>query len=121
MTLRPGKPWILPLGEGSFEMKHYFPWIDGKKVKGENVAIVSPFNGRTVGEVDFIGDAQVSEAIAVAVKREEAMAALPLHRRIEILEKTAGLLRERFEEMAQLICDEAGKPIRFSKIEVERG
>ncbi|MFO1519675.1 MAG: aldehyde dehydrogenase family protein [bacterium] len=102
-------------------MKHFYPWIDGKKVKGENVAIVSPFNGRTVGEVDFVGDAQVSEAIAVAVKREEAMAALPLHRRIEILEKTAGLLRERFEEMAQLICDEAGKPIRFAKIEVERG
>jgi acyl-CoA reductase-like NAD-dependent aldehyde dehydrogenase len=48
------------------------------------------------------------------------MADLPPHRRYEILFRAAGLIRERSEEFARTIATEAGKALKFARIEVDR-
>jgi acyl-CoA reductase-like NAD-dependent aldehyde dehydrogenase len=45
---------------------------------------------------------------------------LPAHRRAEILVKVAGALGRRHDEVARLISDEAGKPLKAAKIEASR-
>jgi acyl-CoA reductase-like NAD-dependent aldehyde dehydrogenase len=45
---------------------------------------------------------------------------LPAHKRAEILVRVAGALGRRHEEVARLISDEAGKPLKAAKIEASR-
>jgi acyl-CoA reductase-like NAD-dependent aldehyde dehydrogenase len=45
---------------------------------------------------------------------------LPAHKRAEILVKVAGALGRRHDEVARLISDEAGKPVKAAKIEAAR-
>ena len=45
---------------------------------------------------------------------------LPAHKRAEILVKVAGQLGRRHDEVARLICDEAGKPMKAARVEAKR-
>lgn len=45
---------------------------------------------------------------------------LPSYKRIEVLEKTALLMEEQFEDLAFQIANEGGKPLRDARIEVTR-
>jgi acyl-CoA reductase-like NAD-dependent aldehyde dehydrogenase len=46
---------------------------------------------------------------------------MPAHRRYEILSRAAELIRERREEFARTIATEAGKALKYARIEVDRG
>ncbi len=94
--------------------------IDGQRLPGERTQIKSPYDGRVVGEVGFADAAQVEQAIAVAQRAAPAMAAVPRHERVAILERIAAGLRERTEELGRLISDEAGKPIAYARAEADR-
>src|SRR4051794_30304828 len=89
-------------------------WIE----TGEWIEVCSPYDGEVVGRVPKAGADETRRAIDAA---EQAMRApLPAHKRAEILIKiTAGLAR-RHEEAAQLICAEAGKPIKTARVEASR-
>jgi len=45
---------------------------------------------------------------------------LPAHKRAEILVRVAGALGRRHEEVARLICAEAGKPLSAARVEARR-
>ena len=45
---------------------------------------------------------------------------LPAHKRAEILVRVAGALGKRHDEVARVISDEAGKPLKAAKIEASR-
>jgi acyl-CoA reductase-like NAD-dependent aldehyde dehydrogenase len=47
-------------------------------------------------------------------------APLPAHKRAEILVKVVAAIARRHEEAAQLICAEAGKPLKTARVEVSR-
>jgi acyl-CoA reductase-like NAD-dependent aldehyde dehydrogenase len=44
----------------------------------------------------------------------------PAHKRAEILDGVATLLRERGDEVARTICAEAGKPLKAARVEADR-
>ena len=48
------------------------------------------------------------------------MAALPIHKRAALLAKAAQLINQRHEEFARVIAQEAGKAIKFARVEVSR-
>jgi acyl-CoA reductase-like NAD-dependent aldehyde dehydrogenase len=78
----------------------------------------SPYSGDVVGRVPSAGGNETHAAIDAA---ERALAEpLPAHKRAEILVRVAGLLGRRHEEIARLICAEAGKPLKAARIEVSR-
>jgi acyl-CoA reductase-like NAD-dependent aldehyde dehydrogenase len=45
---------------------------------------------------------------------------LPAHKRAEILVRVAGALGRRHDEVARLISDEAGKPLKAARVEAQR-
>jgi acyl-CoA reductase-like NAD-dependent aldehyde dehydrogenase len=85
---------------------------------GETIEVRSPYDGAVVGTVAW---ARPGEALAALDAAERAMATpLPAHRRAEILDTAAQLLRERREEFARTLSLEAGKPINAARIETDR-
>jgi acyl-CoA reductase-like NAD-dependent aldehyde dehydrogenase len=93
--------------------------IGGEWVEtGDWQEVRSPYSGEIVGRVPKAGADETRRAIdaAEAAMREP----LPAHKRAEILVRVAGALGRRHEEVARLISDEAGKPLKAAKIEASR-
>ncbi|MGP7818352.1 aldehyde dehydrogenase family protein [Niallia sp. 01092] len=105
-------------------MIHIGSFINGKELKGDKRKqheVLSPYNGKLVGIVDFSTLDDLEEAINVAQHTfKNTMKNMPAHQRSDILRKSADLLEARTEEFAQLLCQEAGKPIRDARGEVAR-
>src|ERR687884_1465768 len=86
-------------------------WVE----TGDWVEVRSPYSGEAVGRVAKAGAAETRRAIDAA---ERAMAdPLPAHKRAEILVRVAGYLGRRHDEVARLISDEAGKPMKAARVE----
>src|SRR5213080_3954558 len=89
-------------------------WIE----TGDWLEVRSPYSGDVVGRVAKAGAAETKRAIDAA---ERAMREpLPAHDRAEILVRTADLIFRRHDEVARLISDEAGKPIKAAGVEATR-
>src|SRR6478672_10183079 len=93
--------------------------VDGEWIEtGEWLEVRSPYSGDVVGRVAKAGAAETKRAIDAA---ERAMREpLPAHKRAEILVKVAGALGRRHDEVARLISDEAGKPMKAARVEAKR-
>jgi acyl-CoA reductase-like NAD-dependent aldehyde dehydrogenase len=93
--------------------------LDGAWIEtGETVEVRSPFSGDVVGRVAKAGADEARRAVDAAARAFESP--LPAHERAAILDRVAGLLRERHEDMARTICAEAGKPIKTARVEASR-
>src|SRR5438128_5311132 len=89
-------------------------WIE----TGDWLEVRSPYSGDVVGRVAKAGATETRRAIDAA---EHAMREpLPAHKRAEILVRVAGALGRRHEEVARLISDEAGKPMKAARVEARR-
>jgi acyl-CoA reductase-like NAD-dependent aldehyde dehydrogenase len=93
--------------------------IDGEWVEtGEWQEVRSPYSGEVVGRVAKAGADETRRAVdAAAAAMEEP---LPAHKRAEILVRVAGALGRRHDEVARLISDEAGKPMKAARLEASR-
>src|SRR5437660_6129718 len=93
--------------------------IGGEWVEtGEWTDVRSPYSGDVVGRVAKAGAEETRRAIDAA---EQAMREpLPAHKRAEILVRVAGALGRRHDEIARLISDEAGKPMKAARVEARR-
>jgi acyl-CoA reductase-like NAD-dependent aldehyde dehydrogenase len=89
-------------------------WVE----TGEWQEVRSPYSGEVVGRVPKAGADETKRAIDAA---EAAMQdPLPAHKRAEILVRVAAALGRRHDEVARLIADEAGKPMKAARIEASR-
>src|SRR5439155_23013711 len=85
---------------------------------GDRLEVRSPYSGDVVGRVAKAGAQETMRAIDAA---ERAMREpLPAHKRAEILVKVAAGLGRRHDEVARLISDEAGKPMKAARVEAKR-
>src|SRR5918999_532635 len=90
-------------------------WIE----TGEWIDVQSPYSGSAVGRVARAGAEETRRAIDAA---ERAMRdPLPAHKRAEILVRVAAALGRRHDEVARLISDEAGKPMKGARVEATPG
>src|SRR2546430_9744352 len=93
--------------------------IGGEWVEtGESLEVRSPYSGEVVGRVAKAGADETRRAIdaAEAAMREP----LPAHKRAEILVRVTMGLGRRHDEVARLISDEAGKPMKAARVEAKR-
>lgn len=95
--------------------------VDGKWVEdGDVVEVKAPYDGAVVGRV-FQGRKQHAEAaIAAAVKAFGTTRRLPAFERQRMLRRVAEGIAKHKEEFSRTLCQEAGKPIRAARTEVER-
>ena len=96
-------------------------FVDGRWVEdGDVVEIKSPFDGAVIGRI-FQGRRQHAEAaIAAAVKAFGTTRRLPAFERQRVLRRVSEGIAQRKEEFARTLCQEAGKPIKAARTEVER-
>jgi len=102
---------------------HAYPlFIDGRAATGAGKLVVTDkYTGEGFAEVALAGRTDVDAAMLAAGRAAATMAAMPAHRRGEILARAAALLRERREDFAQTIVVEAGKARKYARAEAERG
>src|SRR3989441_7388836 len=96
-------------------------FIDGKWLEeGDIVEIRAPYDGAVVGRV-YRGRREHAEAaIAAAVKAFGTTRRLPAFERQRVLRQIVTGMQERKEEFSRTLAQEAGKPIKTARIEVDR-
>src|SRR6266850_8261278 len=95
--------------------------VDGKWIEqGELQEIKAPFDGSVIAQVYQGTRDHAQAAIAAAVKAFGTTRRLPAFERQRVLRRVAQSIAERKEEFARTMAQEAGKPIKASRTEVER-
>lgn len=95
--------------------------LAGSHTKGIGTFHVrSPLDGATVAEVAQGGPDQLFQAIKKAAEAKQLLAHTPAHQRARILERAASLVAAAREDFAQLLVEEAGKPLTLARLEVDR-
>lgn len=96
-------------------------YISGEiKSSSETTAIRNPYNNSEIAQVYQANKEQIEQSILSAQQAFKITSQYSSHERSEILHSIVLQLKERKEEFAQLITAEAGKPITFSRAEVDR-
>jgi acyl-CoA reductase-like NAD-dependent aldehyde dehydrogenase len=107
-------------GEGT--MKEYGFYLDGKwvKPKGRKSFVTkSPADGETLAVFPAGTPEDVIQAVEAAVKAFPQWKRFPPPKRGEILLRAAGMMRERKEELGELVTREMGKVIAEGKGDVQ--
>ncbi|HZQ22981.1 MAG TPA: aldehyde dehydrogenase family protein [Terriglobales bacterium] len=95
--------------------------LDGKWVEeGEILEVRSPYDATVIGRVFQGGHSHAEAAIAAAVKAFGTTRRLPAFERQRVLRHIAQEIGRRKEEFACTLAQEAGKPIKASRTEVDR-
>ncbi len=88
---------------------------------GREYVITSIFDRSVVAVVYEATRDDVETAIEAAVQAFTVTRKMSSYQRANILRKIAEGIRQRREEFARTICQEAGKPIKTARLEVDRG
>jgi acyl-CoA reductase-like NAD-dependent aldehyde dehydrogenase len=109
-----GQMTATPVGTQGF-------FVDGKWIEdGDPVEIRAPYDGSVIASV-FQGRREHAEAaIAAAVKAFCTTRRLPAIERQRVLRRVSENISERKQEFASTMAQEAGKPIKAARTEVER-
>jgi glyceraldehyde-3-phosphate dehydrogenase (NADP+) len=86
----------------------------------EPIEIWTPGGERRVGATFEATADQLEHAIAAAAASQRHLATQAPYERSAVLRRVAQAIAEHQEELARLLSEEAGKPIRDAKTEVER-
>ncbi|HHY00570.1 MAG TPA: aldehyde dehydrogenase family protein [Methanothermobacter sp.] len=96
-------------------------FINGKLIdKKEHIAVINPFNNEIVDHVPLGDNSDAKNAIDAAFKAKKTMRDMSSRKLSRILYDIYQELKEKSKEISELICLETGKPIRDSKIEMDR-
>jgi glyceraldehyde-3-phosphate dehydrogenase (NADP+) len=102
-------------------MKTYGFLVDGAWLaQGDPFEVRSPYDQSVIATAFRPGPDHIESAIRAAARSFELTRKLPSYERQRVLQAVAQLLTERREEFARTIAQEAGKPIRTARAEVER-
>lgn len=96
-------------------------YIDGSwkaLTPDQTIPVLNPANESVIGEVSKATLAELEDAVKSAENGFKTWKATPANERAKILNKTADLLRDRVENIAQMMTLEQGKPVKQAKIEV---
>ncbi|WP_420590597.1 aldehyde dehydrogenase family protein [Bacterioplanoides sp.] len=100
---------------------HYPYYLANQPVfANQDLAIQDKYTNDVVCHVAMANADIIDQAISAADQAKEAMAALPAYKRQQILNHCVERFQQRFEEFAQALCIEAGKPINDARGEVGR-
>lgn len=102
-------------------MTNHFPLLVPGATATSQVEVTAPYDGSVIATVDTGGSDAVETALSTADARfRDKNNWLPAEQRIHILDKTAGIMQSRFDELAVEAAREGGKPLMDSKVEVAR-
>ena len=95
--------------------------VDGKWIEsGDPLEIRAPYDGAPIAQVFQAKREHAEAAIKAAVKAFGTTRRLPAFERQRVLRRVAQSISERKQEFARTLAQEAGKPIKAARTEVER-
>ncbi len=103
-------------------LKATYPYYLANEAHTPNtdLKVTDKYTGEVATRVALADAKVIDQAIGAAVAAQEAMAAMPPYERQDVLNHCVARFTERFEEIAQALCIEAGKPIKDARGEVSR-
>lgn len=103
-------------------MKDHFPCYVANRpeMTGSQLAVTNKYDGSTIAVVAQADASTITRGIEAAVEARESCRRMPAYARATILDHVVQRLRERAEELAMVLANEAGKPIRDARGEVSR-
>ena len=94
-------------------------WREG--AGGKTLDVISPATGTVIGKVAYATISDLDEALSSAQRGFDKWKQRSAHERSIVMRSAAALLRERVEDIAQLLTQEQGKPIAEARTEVLAG
>lgn len=82
--------------------------------------VTSPFDKTVIGRIYLASVAELKEAVDGAEAAFKELRSWPSYRKAAVIQKVVDGIKERTEELARTIALEAGKPIKDSRVEVNR-
>ncbi len=103
-------------------MEQSYPYFLGNEPVSPNrdLEVTDKYTGEVATRVPLADPAAIDRAIALAVEAAGAMRELGAYERQRVLSHCVSRLAERSDELAEVLCIEAGKPIRDARGEVTR-
>jgi len=96
-------------------------FVDGRWIEeGDVIEIKAPFDAAVIGRVYQGTRKHADAAIAAAVKAFGTTRRLPAFERQRVLRQVAQGISSRKDEFSRTLAQEAGKPIKAARIEVDR-
>lgn len=102
-------------------MENYKIYLAGEFIETrQKLSVINPFTGEA-----FAGTFQATaHELEIAIKKAEAIKQelkdLPSYKRYEILMQIANEIKKNREHLANVLCKESAKPIRYSLAEIDR-
>lgn len=99
-----------------------YPFFLGSEAiyANQDLVVTNKYDGTTFATVAKADPKQIDLAISAAVSSEAAMKKLKPYERQDILYFCIEQFKQRFDELAYILCIEAGKPIKDARGEVTR-
>ncbi|MFT4711709.1 MAG: acyl-CoA reductase-like NAD-dependent aldehyde dehydrogenase [Candidatus Azotimanducaceae bacterium] len=103
-------------------LKDKYPYYLANKpvYANEDLEVTDKYSNEVATRVAMADAATIDIAIAAAVKAERPCAQMASYERKAVLEHCVARFKERFDELAEALCIEAGKPINDAEGEVTR-
>lgn len=103
-------------------MEKYHKFLVGGEWRESEIIneVRNPYDGEIVGKVYRSSEKDAEDAVKLASEAFKKTKKMASYQRAEILSNIASKIKEEQTELAEIITLEAGKPIKQSRIEVER-
>ena len=103
-------------------MRESYPYYLANEARQPNtdLAVSDKYTGKVATRVAMADAAAIDEAIGAAEAAFPATRSMPAYARQEVLNHCVRRFGERFDELADSLCVEAGKPIKDARGEVGR-
>jgi len=95
-------------------------FIDGKWILREDIGVLNPYTLETIEKITALDREETKHAIEVAEENKEIMKNLSPSKRYSILMKIAEHVSSKKDLFAHTISVDVGKPIKQSRIELDR-
>ncbi|MFX3673561.1 MAG: aldehyde dehydrogenase family protein [Paenisporosarcina sp.] len=102
-------------------MKETKLWINGDWREATDMyELNSPYDGRPIAKVAKGSAEDVEVAILGAEQAFHSFKKWTAYDRAEMLYKVVAIMRDRKEELAKILVEEAGKPLKTARVEIDR-
>jgi acyl-CoA reductase-like NAD-dependent aldehyde dehydrogenase len=103
-------------------LKETYPYYLANKpvFANQDLEVIDKYTGEVATRVAMADVGAIDDAIGKADAAAEAMRKLPGYKRQAVLEHCVARFKERFDELADALCIEGGKPIKDSRGETTR-
>ena len=104
------------------KLKNSYPFYVANKPEesGKAIDLIDKYTGKAVAKVEIADAETIGRGIEAAEKAAPAFASMASYERQLVLQHCVDRFEQRFDEIADILCIEAGKPIKDSRGEVTR-